>query len=187
MLTWVSLYLVVSEERGYFMNSIASIAMKSCVDHQPDWSREKAQGFFDSGAKLIKAIRDYQRANNSVFKSMAVLRHRFWTVVSGADIPLNVKIGGGLMLPHPNGVVIHPKSVIGNNCMIMQQVTLGTNGADKSTPVLGHGVFVGAGAKLVGALTVPNNTSIGCNSVVNKSVTQESDRVWAGIPAKVVS
>ncbi len=54
-----------------------------------------------------------------------MLRHRFWSVVTGADIPLGCRIGGGLLLPHPNGVVIHPDAAIGPNCLIFQQVTLG--------------------------------------------------------------
>ncbi len=169
------------------MNSIVSIVTAEQTTVPPDWSREKPKRFYDPGPKLIKAIRDYQKTNNKALKCLTVIRYRLWSVISGADIPLNAKIGGGLMMPHPNGVVVHPKAVIGNNCMLMQQVTLGTNGLDTNAPVLGSGVFVGAGAKLIGALRIPENTSIGCNSVVNKTVTDEINRVWAGIPAKVIS
>ena len=65
--------------------------------------------------QLIAALRDYARARErggalSRFESkLAVARHRFWSVVCGADIPLNCfQLGGGLLLPHPQGVVIHP-------------------------------------------------------------------------------
>lgn len=98
----------------------------------PDWSREaKTWLTWHPSRSLLASLRSYQRNANSanplkiVVKKIAVLRHRFWTVVTGADIPLNCHIGGGLMLPHPNGVVIHPDSVIGPNCLIFQQVTLG--------------------------------------------------------------
>ena len=47
--------------------------------------------------------------------------------MTGADIPLNCKLGGGLQLPHPNGIVIHPDAEIGPNCLLFQQVTIGAN------------------------------------------------------------
>jgi len=99
----------------------------------PDWSRERCQGFWDPGPRLLRSIRSYQKAKGRGMplrwiSKYWVLQHRFWSVVTGADIPLNCEIGGGLQLMHPNGVVIFPGSVIGPNCLIFQQVTLGTGG-----------------------------------------------------------
>ena len=80
----------------------------------PDWSRETPTAFWQPARKLMAAVRDYQKhakqpgALSPLLKRVAVLRHRFWSVVSGADIPLNARIGGGLFLPHPNGIVISP-------------------------------------------------------------------------------
>lgn len=48
-------------------------------------------------------------------------------MVTQAEIPLGTRIGGGLMIPHPNGIAIHPDVEIGVNCLIFQQVTLGFN------------------------------------------------------------
>ncbi len=67
----------------------------------PEWSREKITQFWMPNRKLLKSIRDYDRhkqsgsAWSSLFKRLAVLRHRFWSVITSADIPLNVKLGGG--------------------------------------------------------------------------------------------
>src|SRR6202035_5729758 len=97
----------------------------------PDWSREQPCQFWDPGRKLLLAIRRYQywRSKAGPFAFLAckwlVFRHRFWSVVSGADIPLNCHIGGGLVILHPNGIVIHPDARIGVNCLIFQQVTIG--------------------------------------------------------------
>ncbi|OJU86711.1 MAG: serine acetyltransferase, partial [Burkholderiales bacterium 66-5] len=109
----------------------------------PDWAREALKpGEWNPGKRLLASLRDYQRhaaapgAWAQLRKKWAVLRHRFWSAVSGADIPLNCQIGGGLLLPHPNGVVIHPGARIGVNCLLFQQVTLGTQG-DGGAPVLG--------------------------------------------------
>jgi serine O-acetyltransferase len=99
-------------------------------DIKPNWEREKCVKWWDPGHQLIKAIRNYQKWQNnknpisSLIRSYFVINYRFWTVVTGADIPLNCQIGGGLHLPHPTGVVIHPNAVIGVNCTIFQQVTI---------------------------------------------------------------
>jgi len=153
----------------------------------PDWSRERPAHFFDRGAKLIKSIRAYQNATNIISKKIAVARWMFWSVVSGAEIPLNTQIGGGFKLIHTQGIVVHPNTVIGNNVMIMQNVTLGTNGPKSNPPTLDHGVFIGANAVVVGDVFVPQNTRIQALSLVRKSLTGEHNKLWAGNPAKVIT
>lgn len=148
----------------------------------PIWEREKPTRFWDPSRKLLKAIRQYQALKDSrnpfniLRTKLIVVRHRFWSIVAGAEIDLNCQIGGGLLLPHPNGIVIHPETIIGANCMIFQQVTL----AD--VVKLGYHVDVGAGAKILGPLTIANNVRIGANAVVTKNV-KEGDTV-VGIPAR---
>jgi serine O-acetyltransferase len=116
-------------------------------------------------------------------RKVAVLRHRFWSVVSGADIPINTHhLGGGLLLPHPQGVVIHPDVVLGPNCLLMQQVTLGT-GPKPGVPRLGGHVDVGAGAKILGGVVIGDHAVIGANAVVISDVPAHA--VAVGIPAVV--
>lgn len=140
-----------------------------------DWSRERPQQFWDPSRKLLAAIRTYQwwRAKSGLFPQflckVLVLRHRFWSVVTGADIPLNCQIGGGLLLPHPNGVVIHPHAVIGVNCLIFQQVTIGSRSGD-DLPIVGGHVDIGAGAKILGKVTIGEHALIGANAVVTRNV-----------------
>lgn len=138
---------------------------------EPDWSRERhRRGEWSPGKALLKSIRDYQRARArrgpfaKIAANLAVVRHRFWSAVSGADIPLVCKIGGGLLIPHPNGIVIHPRAQIGPNCLIFQQVTIGA--VRKGVPVIGGHVDIGAGAKLVGELSIGDHARIGVNAVV---------------------
>ena len=99
--------------------------------------------------------------------------------MTGADIPLRCRIGGGLLLPHPNGVVIHPDAEIGPNGLIFQQVTLGARHG--RVPKLGGHVDVGAGAKLLGGLIVGDDALIGANAVVLKDVPPGATAL--GIPA----
>ena len=156
----------------------------------PDWSRE-AKGFFAwcPSRSLLASIRAYQRVRHSnlpwhfLTRKLAVLRHRIWSVATGADIPLNSRIAGGLLLPHPNGVVVHPASDIGPNCLLFQQVTLGSRAG--RAPRLGGNVVVGAGAKLLGGIRIGDHARIGANAVVLEDVPAGATSV--GIPARVIS
>jgi len=154
----------------------------------PDWSREEKTWYsWQPSRSLLASLRSYQRNVNSqnplklIAKWVAVLRHRFWSVITGADIPLNSQIGGGLLLPHPNGVVIHPNSVIGPNCLLFQQVTIGS--AKNGVPQLGGHVDIGAGAKIIGKITLGNDSVVGANAVVLQNVPENC--IAVGIPAKI--
>lgn len=114
---------------------------------------------------------------------LAVIRHRFWSTVCGADIPVNARgIAGGLVLPHPNGVVIHPDAQIGPNCLLFQQVTVGT-GPRPGAPRIGGHVDIGAGAKILGGVVIGDHAVIGANAVVVTDVP--AGGVAVGVPAIV--
>jgi serine O-acetyltransferase len=154
----------------------------------PDWSRE-AKPFFawQPNRSLLASLRSYEKwrlsnAPLSVFiRKIAVLRHLFWSAITGADIPLGTRIGGGLLLPHPNGIVIHPDVNIGPNCLIFQQVTLGSG--EHGVPRIGGHVDIGAGAKILGGISVGDHSKIGANAVVLKDVPPFATAV--GIPARI--
>ena len=157
---------------------------------EPDWNREKKSLLEWAPSKsLLAAIRRYQSAEQSIFlirwvvKKIAVLQHRFWSIVTGAEIPINCQIGGGLLIPHPNGIVIHPNVRIGPNCLILQQVTLGMLDGDMA-PMIGGHVDIGAGAKVLGGIHIGNHVKIGANAVVLISVPDNMTAV--GIPAKLL-
>src|SRR5665213_4006715 len=149
----------------------------------PDWSREEPRQFWDPDRKLLLAIRRYQywRDRGGLLSTYLckcfVFRHRFWSAVTGADIPLNCKIGGGLLIPHPNGIVIHPEAKIGVNCLIFQQVTIGTRGTPEVPSIGGH-VDIGAGAKILGPVKIGAHAKIGANAVIVNDV--ESGGIAAG-------
>lgn len=145
----------------------------------PDWSREKPIRAYDPPRRLLRALRKYQAAG-PVMRRYWVLNHRFWSVVTGADIPLTCQIGGGLRIPHPNGIVFHSDSVVGPNCTIMQQVTLGTDRSGRAPQVGGH-VDIGAGAKVIGAIRLGDHAQVGANAVVTKDVPDHA--IAVGIPA----
>lgn len=156
---------------------------------EPDWERETPRKTWDPPKQLMAALRRYERLHElggpvaRVRARAAAAEHRLWSAVCGADIPLLCKIGGGFLMPHPNGIVIHPDSVIGVNCLFFQQVTVGAS--ERGVPDIGDGVDVGAGAKIIGPIRVGDGARIGANAVVVHDVPAGATVV--GVPAKVVS
>ena len=100
------------------------------------------------------------------------------------DFKIKTEIGKGLHIPHPLGIVINGKAKIGNNCTIMQQVTIGNKLNDDNIPIIGNNVFIGAGAKIIGNIKIEDNVIIGANSVVTKSISKNC--IVAGIPARII-
>jgi len=113
-----------------------------------------------------------------------VLRHLAWSIITGADIPLNCEIGGGLLIPHPNGIVIHPDTDIGVNCLIHQQVTIGVKHGDETSPSIGRKVDIRVGAKIFDPIRIGDHVLVGANAVVVKNV--ESGFIAGNIPAKAI-
>jgi len=91
-------------------------------------------------------------------------------------------IGKGLFIQHGFATIIAAKS-IGENCWINQQVTIGYSN-DTDMPTLGNGVTINAGAKVIGNVTIGDNSVVGANAVVVKNVPANCTVV--GIPAYIV-
>ncbi len=101
---------------------------------------------------------------------------------TGIEIHPGAKIGKNLFIDHGHGVVIGQTAIIGDNCTIYQNATLGGTGKEhnKRHPTLGNNVVVGAGAKILGNITIGNNVKIGANSVVLKDVPDNCTVVGVG-------
>lgn len=178
------------------MTSAASPGDRPVADPLPsvdvaDWRRETKRFWqWSPPRSLLASVRAYERARRSgawalgVPRVMAVLRHRWWSACCGAELPLGTAIEGGLLLPHPNGIVVHPEVRIGPNVLLFQQVTLGT-GPRPGVPVLLGGVEVGAGAKILGGVTIGRRARVGANAVVLCDVPDGA--VAVGVPARILS
>ncbi len=108
---------------------------------------------------------------------------RFFT---GIEIHPGAKIGRRFFIDHGMGVVIGETCIIGDDCIIFQGVTLGGTGKErgKRHPTLGNNVLVATGAKVLGSITLGDNSKVGAGSVVLKDVPPNATVV--GIPGKVV-
>lgn len=153
-----------------------------------DWSREQPRRLWDPGRRLLRSIRRYQHHSNSsavwsrYARKFFVLEHAFWSAVTGCEIHLSCEIGGGLLIPHPNGIVIHSDARLGPNCLIFQQVTIGLGRG--GVPVIGGHVDIAAGARIVGGISVGDHALIGLNAVVLHSVPRTA--VVVGVPGRVI-
>ena len=109
-------------------------------------------------------------------------------VLFGLEIGLDCRIGPGLYFPHTSGTVLGARS-IGANAVIYHNVTVGAKIPDLKNigelrPGIGDDVFLGAGAKILGPITLGDRIVVGANSVVLSSVP--ADSLVVGIPGKVV-
>ena len=162
---------------------------------EPDWSRERlsrrrAKRGGEVGKHLLRCVRGYQAWRGRPgwlargMRKFYAVKWRLWSTATASEVSLDADLGGGLMLPHPQGVVVHPRARIGPNCMLFQGVTLGTGGPKPGVPVLGGHVDVGCGAKLLGGIRVGDHAKIGANAVVLCDVPP--GRTAVGVPARVV-
>ena len=102
-------------------------------------------------------------------------------LVTGCDISSSARIGPGLRLPHPSGVVVGPGTVVGADCEIAQHATLGSQSGE---PTLEDGVRIGAGAVVLGPVRLGTGARVAANSVVMADVP--AGRLAVGAPARVL-
>ena len=108
---------------------------------------------------------------------------RFWT---GIEIHPGATIGRRLVIDHGTGIVIGETAQLGDDVLLYQGVTLGGTGKDtgKRHPTLGNNVLVGAGAKVLGPITIHDNARIAAGAVVLQEVPEGATAV--GVPAQIV-
>jgi serine O-acetyltransferase len=115
-----------------------------------------------------------------------IVLHKLVEIFFGITIGSGARIGRRLSIEHHGCIVIHGATIIGDDCLIRHGVTLGNTGSDDATgaPRIGNRVQMGAGAKVLGNVTVGNNVIIGANAVVVRDVP--ADTVVGGVPARIL-
>ena len=151
---------------------------------EPDWSREVPCRWWDPGYRLLRAVRKYQAARGRLVRKYWAVQHWFWSTVTQSEVHLTQNIGGGLRLPHPTGIILHQDAVLGPNCQLFHQVTLGLVEGREGVPVLGGHVDIGAGARILGPVRIGDHARVGANAVVLCDVPAGATAV--GVPARII-
>lgn len=148
---------------------------------------------------MLKFVRDYlnsppiivYRVGNQ-FHKIGLIKIAFAIsiinrLIFSTWIPSSSKIGKRFQAGYWGlGIVIHSDTVIGDDCLISQNVTIGKKNADdKHPPILNNNIYIGVGCVLIGEITIGNNVKIGANSFVNKSIPDDS--IVAGSPLRVIN
>jgi serine O-acetyltransferase len=145
-----------------------------------------------SGAKfrlyVMNAI-DLYRMGNKCFRKKIPLVPKIMYFLTffmfNSVVPYTAKIGKDSKFAYGGmGVVVHSGAVIGERVVIGQGATIGRSLDPKDIPTIGNNVYISAGVRIIGKITVGNNVIIGANAVVNKDVP--SNTIVAGVPAKVI-
>jgi serine O-acetyltransferase len=179
----------------------------------PEWLRSELQKIIEHLGSDIEAAFKKDPAAGSLMEVLyypgiqAILLHRiahfFWNLklpyiprylnlisrqLTGIDIHPGAEIGREFFIDHGAGVVIGETSKIGDNVTMYQGATLGgTGGArgEKRHPTVGSDVVIGAGAKILGPITIGDQVKVGANSVVTRDVPHESTVV--GVPGTIIA
>jgi serine O-acetyltransferase len=154
--------------------------------HNRDWTRPgfQALALYRFGVWRMALRPKVLRAPfSAAYRSLYV----FVRNVYGIEVPYTATVGRRVVFEHQHGIVVHGSTIIGDDCIIRQGVTLGIRNLEQlqAAPVLGDRVNVGAGAKIIGPVRVGHDAAIGANAVVLEDVPEGA--IAVGIPARIVS
>ena len=140
--------------------------------------------------KQDKVLRIVMKMNNTHNRIVKRLLHYYLRVVYSCDIMPNTKIGNNCRFPHRGlGVVINENAIIGEGTIIEANVCIGGRGGlskeERTAPMIGDGVLIGANAVIMGPVVIGNKAKIGAGAVVIKDVPANS--VAVGNPAHTVN
>jgi serine O-acetyltransferase len=145
-------------------------------------ARALAKTILTDGTAAMILYRLMQWSRKHRLAPLELAFNKLNTVCCNCIIGRGAEIGPGLVLIHSTGVVINGAVRAGRGLHIEHQVTIGAE--RRRAPVLGDNVFIGAGAKIIGELTIGDNVRVGANAVILHDVP--SDHTAVGIPARNV-
>ena len=151
--------------------------------HGGNWA---AQGFWALVVYRFGRWR-YTIRSTLVRKPLSLLYkilYKFVQIITGIELPCEATIGPNFIIDHFGGIVISGYAQFGENCRIRNGVVVGLRRAtEPCAPQIGNNVDIGAGAKLLGNITIGNNVAIGANAVVTCNVPDDS--IAVGVPAVI--
>jgi serine O-acetyltransferase len=106
------------------------------------------------------------------FDPIYAILYFFIQVLWGIEIPRGARVGPGLYIGHHGAITVSSGAVIGRNCNLSQNITIGVSGTGgkRGAPTLGDNVYVAPGARVIGKINIGNNVKIGANAVIHKDL-----------------
>ena len=151
--------------------------------HGGDWG---AQGFWALAVYRFGRWRYGIRPRwlRKVFSFLYKIAFKLVQIITGIELPCEAQIGHNFVIDHFGGIVISGFARFGDNCRIRNGVVVGLRRVDEPrAPTIGNDVDIGAGAKILGPISIGNNVAIGANAVVIQDVPDNCTA--AGVPAVV--
>ena len=151
--------------------------------YQGDWS---AQGFW---VMIVYRFGRWRyKVRPSIIRKPLSLVYKFLfkivQIITGIELPCEVEIGHNFIIDHAGGIVVSGFAKIGDNCRIRNGVVIGLARVDDPcAPTIGNNVDIGAGAKILGRISIGDNVAIGANAVVLKDIPSNS--IAVGVPAVI--
>ena len=172
--------------RDPWLGKAARADLVAVLDRDPACHRLLQPLLYFKGYQAVQAYRlghslwTQGRIDLAYFLQMRV------SEVFGIDIHPGARIGRGIMIDHAHSIVIGETAVVGDNVSMLHSVTLGGTGKEEEDrhPKIGDGVLIGAGAKVLGNITVGHCSRIAAGSVVLASIPPM--KTVAGVPARIV-
>lgn len=164
--------------------SLGALIREDYIAHGRDWTRPgfRAVAVYRFGVWRMGIGPKLLRAPFSIlYRAMyRRVRNRY-----GIELPYSARVGRRVVIEHQSCIVIHGNCVIGDDCIIRQGCTLGNRTLERpfDAPILGRGVNVGAGAKILGKVQIGDGAAVGANAVVLTDVP--AGAVAVGIPAQI--
>jgi serine O-acetyltransferase len=168
------------------LGAAARADLMAVYDRDPACHRFIQPILFFKGYQAVQAYRIGHWLWGQGRKDLAYFVQMRVSEVFGVDIHPAAKVGKGLMIDHAHSIVIGETAVVGDNVSMLHSVTLGGTGKEDGDrhPKIGNGVLIGAGAKVLGNITIGNCSRIAAGSVVLHDIPPM--KTVAGVPAKIV-
>jgi serine O-acetyltransferase len=188
-LTYDFLYSIANEifstNREHFLE-ILNADLIAVRDRDPACHRFIDPLLLFKGFQALQAYRLAHRLWVADRRDLALILQSRVSEVFGVDIHPAARVGKGIMMDHAHGIVIGETAVVGDDVSMLHSVTLGGTGKAEEDrhPKIGNGVMIGAGAKVLGNITVGNCSRIAAGSVLLTDVPPM--KTVAGVPARIV-
>jgi serine O-acetyltransferase len=148
---------------------MVALVREDLARHEGEWTNPGFQAL--AVHRFGRQVRNRRGVAGMVLRRTHRILYVFVRNVYGIEFPAEASIGRRLHVSHEHGIVINGKAVIGDDCAIANNITIGIGVAGKgSVPTVGDGVTIGPGAIIVGRITVGDDATIGPNAVVMTDV-----------------